>query len=123
MTEIKSYRDLEVWQRSLHLVDVCFDIVEALPPRYRFIFCDQLLRSGISIPSNIAEGTRRPMRAYLNHLSIGLGSGAEVETLLEVIRRRKFIAGTTIPDAMALAESVNQMLHALVRSLENDTRG
>lgn len=67
MNQISSYKDLKVWQVSMDLVDVCFDIVEAIPHPYRFIFCDQLLRAGISIPSNIAEGSRRTTKGYLNH--------------------------------------------------------
>lgn len=79
MKQINSYKDLTVWQVSMDLVNVCFEIVEAIPHPYRFIFCDQLLRAGISIPSNIAEGSRRTTKGYLNHLSYSLGSQAERE--------------------------------------------
>ena len=54
----------------MDLADVCFDIVEAIPHPYKFTFADQLIPAGISIPSNIAEGSRRPTKAYLNHLSV-----------------------------------------------------
>ena len=30
MTKINSFRDLTVWQVSMDLADVCFDIVEAI---------------------------------------------------------------------------------------------
>ena len=59
MTTITSYKDLEVWQVSMDLVDACFDVVEVIPQQYRFIFCNQLIPAGISIPSNIAEVQRR----------------------------------------------------------------
>ena len=36
MTQINSFRDLTVWQVSMDLADVCFDIVEAIPHPYRF---------------------------------------------------------------------------------------
>ena len=91
MTQINSFKDLTVWQVSMDLADVCFDIVEAIPHPYRFTFADQLIPAGISIPSNIAEGSRRPTKAYLNHLSYSLGSHGEVETLFELIRRRKLV--------------------------------
>lgn len=118
MTKITSYKDLEVWQVSMDLVDVCFDVVEALPVDYRFTFSNQLLRAGISIPSNIAEGSRRPHKAYLNHLSYSLGSQAETETLFEVIRRRRFVPELLLTNGLSLTERVGQMLHGLVRSLE-----
>lgn len=81
MTQINSFKDLTVWQVSLDLADVCFDIIEAIPHPYRFAFANQLIPAGISIPSNIAEGSRRPTKAYLNHVSYSLGSHGEVETL------------------------------------------
>jgi four helix bundle protein len=118
MAKITSYKDLKVWQLGMDLVDVCFDIVEALPVQYRFTFSNQLLPAGMSIPSNIAEGSRRPRRAYLNHLSYSLGSQAEVETILEVIARRKLVPMPLLTKATELAETVGQMLHGLVRSLE-----
>ena len=96
MTKINSFRDLTVWQVSMDLADVCFDIVEAIPHPYRFTFADQLIRAGISIPSNIAEGSRRPTKAYLNHLSYSLGSHGEVETVFELIHRRKLVPETLL---------------------------
>ena len=118
MTHINSFKDLVVWQASMDLVDVCFDIVEAIHHPYRFVLADQLLPSGISIPSNIAEGSRRPTKAYCNHLSISLGSHAEVETLFEVIHRRKLVPGPLLAKGVRLAEPVGKMLHGLVASLE-----
>ena len=63
-TQINSFRDLTVWQVGMDLADVCFDIVEAIPHPYRFTFANQLIPAGISIPSTIAEGSRRPTKAY-----------------------------------------------------------
>jgi len=62
MKQINSFKDLTVWQVSMDLADVCFDIVEAIPHPYRFTFANQLISAGISIPSNIAEGSRRPTK-------------------------------------------------------------
>jgi four helix bundle protein len=48
----------------MDLAGVCFDIVESIPHPYRFTFTDQVIRAGVSIPSNVAEGSRRPTRAH-----------------------------------------------------------
>ncbi len=103
----------------MDLADVCFDIVEAIPYPYKFTFCDQLIPAGISIPSNIAEGSRRPTKAYLNHLSYSLGSHGEVETLFEVIHRRKLVRDPLLAKGTVLLGPVGKMLHGLVESLEN----
>ncbi len=118
MTPINSFKDLTVWQVSMDLADVCFDIVEAIPHPYRFTFANQLIPAGISIPSNIAEGSRRPTKAYLNHLSYSLGSQGEVETLFELIRRRKLVPDLLLGKGIVLIEPIGKMLHGLVDSLE-----
>lgn len=118
MAPIKSYKDLTVWQVSMDLVDVCFEIVEALPPKYRFIFCDQLLPAGISIPSNIAEGSKRTTKGYLNQLSYSLGSQAEVETVLEILKRRQLVPQPLLIKGVDLVEPVGKMLNGLIASLE-----
>lgn len=118
MTQINSFKDLTVWQVSLDLADVCFDIIEAIPHPYRFAFANQLIPAGISIPSNIAEGSRRPTKAYLNHVSYSLGSHGEVETLFELIRRRKLVPGPLLTKGSVLIEPIGKMLHGLAESLE-----
>jgi four helix bundle protein len=118
MTRINSFRDLTVWQVSMDLADVCFDIVEAIPYPYKFTFADQLIPAGISIPSNIAEGSRRPTKAYLNHLSYSLGSHGEVETLFEVIHRRRLVPEPLLNKGSVLLDPIGKMLHGLEQSLE-----
>ena len=115
---INSYKDLTVWQVSMDLAAVCFDIVEAIPHPYRFTIADQLIPAGISIPSNIAEGSRRPTKAYLNHVSYSLGSHGEVETLFELVRRRKLVPDPLLDKGVVLIEPIGKMLHGLVESLE-----
>jgi len=102
----------------MDLVDVCFDVVEAINHPCKYIFANQLIPSGISIPSNIAEGSRRPTKAYLNHVSISLGSHGEVDTLFEVIRRRKLAPEALLSKGIQLVDPVGKMLHGLADSLE-----
>jgi four helix bundle protein len=118
MTKINSFRDLTVWQVSMDLAEVCFDIVEAIPHPYKFTFADQLIPAGISIPSNIAEGSRRPTKAYLNHLSYSLGSHGEVDTLFELIHRKKLVPVPLLKKGVVLLDPIGKMLHGLEESLE-----
>jgi four helix bundle protein len=118
MTRISSYRDLTVWQVSMDLAGVCFEIVESIQHPYRFSFINQVIPAAISIPSNIAEGSRRPTKAYMNHLSYSLGSLGELETLFELIHRRKLVPEALLAKGIRLAEPVGKMLHGLVESLE-----
>ena len=81
MSQIKSYRDLEVWREAMNLVELCYRVTASFPRAEKFELSRQLRRSAISIPSNVAEGlSRRSTGAYVNHLGISLGSQAELET-------------------------------------------
>ncbi len=50
------FEDLEVWKRSARL---SADIYKTLANLKDYGFKDQITRSGLSIPSNIAEGSER----------------------------------------------------------------
>jgi four helix bundle protein len=79
----------------------------------------QVRRAALSIPSNVAEGHgRRTTKAYLNHVSIAIGSQAELETCIEVALRLGFLdrdAGSTL---LASAQSVGRLLYGLYRALD-----
>jgi len=86
---------------------------------FRFELTSQIHRAAISIPSNIAEGFNRHARpAYLNHLRIGLGSLAELETLLELTVRLGLIDRSSTRSTESLLDEVGRMLHGLTKSLE-----
>ena len=72
---MKSYRELIVWQRGIDLAEEIYRLIELLPKEERFSLCDQLRRSVISIPSNIAEGYgRNAVKEYVRFLNISRGS-------------------------------------------------
>ena len=119
MGVIKSYRDLEVWQKAMRLAEVCYKATEEFPKREIFGLASQLRRAVVSIPSNIAEGNSRSTRpANVNHLSIALGSQSEVETQVELASRLNMIPPDHVQEILALAGQVGCMLHALIASLE-----
>jgi four helix bundle protein len=118
MSTILSYRDLEVWQRAMALAEACYGLTAELPVDERFSLSVQIRRAAVSIPANLGEGHRRPTRVCINHVSIALGSHAELETYLELTRRLKFLQEPRLAEAERLLESVGQPLHGLSRALE-----
>ena len=57
--KIKSYKDLNIWKRSIELVEEIYRITKKFPKEEIYGLTSQLRRSAISIPSNIAEGFTR----------------------------------------------------------------
>ena len=119
MSTINSFRDLLVWQKSLDLSVRIYRMARKLPRDEQGALGHQLRRSAVSIPSNITEGFARHSKAtYVNHLWIAHGSGAELETQVEIARRVPLISDTDCDVVIADAQEVGRMINGLVRSLE-----
>lgn len=77
----KSFKDLIVWQKSFMLVREIYKLTEHFPQSESYGLSQQIRRSAISIPSNIAEGYgRQYAKEYKQFLSIAYGSICELET-------------------------------------------
>lgn len=111
----QSYRDLMVWQKSMDLVVEVYHLAAMLPRDELYGLSSQIKRSAISIPSNIAEGARRPHRAdQLRFYSIAYASGAELETQLEIAMRLKFFTAADAQRALELLDEIMRMLNRLI---------
>ena len=118
---IKSYRDLEVWRKAMELARRCYEATADFPKREIYGLASQIRRAAVSIPSNIAEGhSRRSRQAYLNHLSIALGSQSEVETQIDSSCLLGFISKQSADELQLMAGEVGRMLHGLVASLDRE---
>ena len=120
MSTPRAYRDLDAWQASMTVVEKTYAATRRFPNEERFGLTAQLRRASISMPSNIAEGwSRYSVRAYANHVSIALGSHAEVETCLEISRRLGYLSQADWDDLMATVDRAGQLLTGLFRSLNS----
>ena len=89
---IKSYTDLRIWKKSIDLVVDIYKVVKNFPREELYALSDQIKRSGVSIPSNIAEGqSRQHTGEFRQFLYIALGSLAELDTQLIIAHRLGYI--------------------------------
>lgn len=117
---INGYRDLIVWQKSMDLVDEIYKIVRLLPLEERFALSDQMRRSAVSIPSNIAEGyERKSKKEYTQFLSIAKSSRAELETQLYICIRQNYFTQETANKAFGLCDEVGRILNTLINKLNS----
>jgi len=118
MATVKTYRDLEVWQAGMTLVEKSYAVTRVFPPDERFGLTTQLRRAAVSIPSNIAEGAcRRTTGAFVNHVSTALGSQAEFETCIEIARRLGYVSWAEMEKLTPALDRAGQLLNGLLRSL------
>jgi four helix bundle protein len=89
------YQDLIVWQKAMDLVIRVYELSDGFPRRETFGLTNQLRRSAISIPSNIAEGqARQTTQDFLRFLSIAQGSSQELETQILIAFRLTLSEGS-----------------------------
>lgn len=118
--EIKSYRDLRVWQSGMDLVVMIYEISDEFPLKEVYGLTSQIRRAAISVPSNIAEGhTRESTKEYLHHLSIAQASLAEVETQIEIAFRLRYCAQGQLDRILTHSSSLGKQLYALRNSLQS----
>jgi four helix bundle protein len=87
---IHSYKDLIVWQKAKDLAVLVYELTEEFPRSELYGLTSQMRRAVISIPSNIAEGRRRGhKKEFLHFLLNAYGSGAELETQIEIAKQLK----------------------------------
>jgi four helix bundle protein len=114
-----NYRDLEVWQKAMDLVELCYVCTKSFPSEERYGLTDQIRRAAVSIPSNMAEGQARQHRKeFLQFLSIAQGSLAELETQIQIAERLHYVHGDSVQEVLIKSDQVARMITGLRRSLQ-----
>jgi four helix bundle protein len=117
---VHTYRDLEAWQRAMTLVERCYKETKGFPPDERFGLTGQLRRAAVSVPSNVAEGACRVTTgAFINHVSIALGSLAEAETCIEIALRLEYLPHGQAEALFEILGTVGRLLNGLLRALRS----
>jgi four helix bundle protein len=117
--DIKSYKNLEVWQKSMDLVILCYQSTKDLPKNEFYGLAGQLQRSAVSIPANIAEGrARKHSKEFIQYLSIAYGSLAELETHIQIAQRLNYISSTKTDQLLERTAEVGRMINGLRKSIE-----
>jgi four helix bundle protein len=118
--KIQSFRDLQIWQKSMELTVAVYRITQSFPREEIFGLTSQLRRCAISIPSNIAEGQGRSSeREFLHFLSIARGSNCELQTQVEIARRLGLADTQLLNDAENLSHETGKMIFAFMRAIDS----
>jgi len=80
---VRNFKELKIWQKGFQIAIKCFKFTSTFPKEEKFGIVSQINRAGVSIPSNIAEGSSRSSeKDYYRFTEIALGSAFELETQL-----------------------------------------
>ncbi len=116
--EVRSYRDLIVWQKAIDLVSEIYRLTINFPKEEIFGLVSQMRRAAVSIPSNIAEGHARLSRKeYQYFLGNSRGSLAELETQIIIARNLDFLKEPEMQRLLDQAAELGRILNGLLSSL------
>ncbi len=117
-TTFKSYRDLEVWQRSMQLAKRIYQVTRSFPNDERFGLTNQLRRASVSVPSNLAEGHARfGAGEFSRFISIAMGSVAEIETQILLSTELGYLRTELSSELMTDLETIGKMLRGLAKAI------
>jgi four helix bundle protein len=115
---MRDFRKYEVWRISHEFVLDVYALTRKFPQNETYGITSQIRRASVSIPTNIAEGCGRTTDSeFARFIHISLGSGHEVEYLLQLSKDLKYLSEF---DYSSLNERVNlikRMLYHLEKSI------
>jgi four helix bundle protein len=115
---MSNYQTLLAWQKAMDLADSVYDAVDHFVKPAVFALADQMRKSALSVPSNIAEGNGRWSNLeYRQFVRTARGSTMELETQIIFARRRKLIAESVEAQLLQRTAEVARLINGLLRYL------
>ena len=112
--QIKSYKDLIVWQKAMDLAVQAYELCKQFPKTETYGLIAQATRAAASVPGNIAEGSARgAAKDYSRFLAIARGSLVELETYLLLAVRLRYANQEMAQPVLDLIDEVGRMLNTL----------
>lgn len=120
MTQIKNYRDLLVWQKSMILVTNIYKASKSFTKDETYGLTSQIRRCAVSIPSNIAEGYGRNSTSdYIRYLHIATGSLYELQTQLAICLNLQYLNKSNFDKLYESSREIERMLSSLTKKLND----
>lgn len=116
------FKDMEVWKMSKSLSIEIIKIIKGINDKSLFALSNQITRSAISVPSNIAEGCgRQYKKETIQFLYIARGSLYELETQCIFLVELKEIDLKMFNDLKDKIGSCKRLLNGTIRYLKSST--
>src|SRR5579875_985872 len=115
---IQSYRELDIWQRSMDLAEEAYRITRQFPKEEMFGLTSQIRRSAASVPANIAEGWGRGSTSeFRQFLRVAQGSLRELETRLLLSSRVGICPERALTETLQTISILGRQIITLQRRL------
>jgi four helix bundle protein len=115
---IKTFRDLNVWQKAHNLVLNIYKVTKDFPREEKYGLVAQLRRSAASIPTNIVEGFKRKTKTdYAHFINIADGSLEETKYHLILAKDLGYLKEEDFNDLNNMCDEIGKMLYAFHKKL------
>lgn len=112
-----NFKELNIWKLSMDIAEDVNYMVESMPKHHIWGLGSQLLKTAVSVPSNIAEGCgRKSDEQFLYFLNVALASSFELETQILLAIRFKTVDVIKAEDILKRIEMVQRMTNKLIDS-------
>ena len=106
-----NFKKLIIWQDAMDFCDGIYNYTESLPAKEKYNLVSQLEKCGVSIPSNISEGSgKRTQIHFAEFLTTSLTSSFEAETQLLICERRKYGNQEDLKNLLKLVEDLQRKI-------------
>lgn len=118
------YTNLEVWIEARKLTNLVYNGTRNFPKEELFGLTNQIRRSAVSIPSNIAEGCgRRTSNDTLQFLHISRGSLFELETQFFLALDQKYISENDFQEISNQILTCKKLINGFINYYKNLNNG
>lgn len=114
-----NFRQLNIWQRSMSLVEQIYAIRFPMDERYNL--SSQVRRAAISVPSNLAEGCgRKGEKELIQFCHIATGSLCELETQMILSSKLSFISNESAKKIINEIVDIRKMIYSFIKSIKSE---
>ncbi|QKZ12844.1 four helix bundle protein [Spirosoma sp. KUDC1026] len=114
MAKVEKFEDLLVWQKGLAQA---IDLYKLLADCRDYSLRDQMRRSAVSVPSNIAEGfERHTNKEFIRFLRIAKGSNGELRTQIHLAVGVNILDSETGNQLLSKSRIISSMLQNLIKT-------
>ena len=109
-----AFENLDAWKEARKLVVAVYHLLDKFPNFERYALCDQIRRSIVSVPSNLAEGSGRiSLKEQLYFYEISYGSLIEAYNQMIIASDLKYISNDELEGIIPQIDTVARMLNGL----------
>ena len=120
--KVEKFDDLNIWREAILLSEKVYKVTSKFPKNEQFCLINQMRRSSISIPSNIAEGfERNGNKEFIQFLSIAKGSLGELRTQMIVSLKLRYLSQDEFNGLFNLSISIGKQISGFIKYLKKST--